>query len=398
MRNLRYIPKFDREVGAQFCSSYYRIPQRPHRGARANRVCDGKSNGLIVDYIGIVKALRKALADYTQSAGGEGGSGPVIDKQELIARINALIGDIVVFLYEKGFSLDSLIKADGFERLAKVKEGADCVSDGDEGKKRFGIMARELFKLMKFVERKELEKEALDRHSAINAIYKEVTKRRDVADTGDIMVQLQSIIDEHVSIAEGAAKGERFDISKIDFDRLHVEFAKTKEKHLLLNDFREVIEYRLEMALRENPRRADFFKRYEAIIESYNKEQDRATIEETFEKLMKLSQELDEEQKSYVAEGFTNPQQQAVFDMLYQETLTKAEIKKIKELAIELVDIIQNRLKEMSNWTEKPETRAEVDILIRDELRMKMPESVSDEALIVYRGEIFNYFYTRFAA
>ena len=259
-------------------------------------------------------------------------------------------------------------------------------------------MARELFKLMKFVERKELEKEALDRHSAINAIYKEVTKRRDVADTGDIMVQLQSIIDEHVSIAEGAAKGARFDISKIDFDRLHVEFAKTKEKHLLLNDFREVIEYRLEMALRENPRRADFFKRYEAIIESYNKEQDRATIEETFEKLMKLSQELDEEQKSYVAEGFTNPQQQAVFDMLYQETLTKAEIKKIKELAIELVDIIQSRLKEMSNWTEKPKTRAEVDILIRDELWMKMPESVSDEALMVYRGEIFNYFYTRFAA
>ena len=84
--------------------------------------------------------------------------------------------------------------------------------------------------------------------------------------------------------------------------------------------------------------------------------------------------------------------------MLYQETLTKAEIKKIKELAIELVDIIQNRLKEMSNWIEKPETRAEVDILIRDELWMKMPESVSDEALMVYRGEIFNYFYTRFAA
>lgn len=33
--------------------------------ARANRVADGKDNGLIIDYIGIVKALRKALADYT---------------------------------------------------------------------------------------------------------------------------------------------------------------------------------------------------------------------------------------------------------------------------------------------------------------------------------------------
>ena len=38
--------------------------------ARANRVAEGKSNGLIIDYIGIVKALRKALADYTANAGG----------------------------------------------------------------------------------------------------------------------------------------------------------------------------------------------------------------------------------------------------------------------------------------------------------------------------------------
>lgn len=55
--------------------------------ARANRVSEGKSNGLIVDYIGIVKALRKALADYTANVGGNGGTDPTIDKDELIARI-----------------------------------------------------------------------------------------------------------------------------------------------------------------------------------------------------------------------------------------------------------------------------------------------------------------------
>lgn len=37
--------------------------------ARANRVYEGKSNGLIVDYVGVVKALRKALADYTRTKG-----------------------------------------------------------------------------------------------------------------------------------------------------------------------------------------------------------------------------------------------------------------------------------------------------------------------------------------
>ena len=40
--------------------------------ARANRVAEGKSNGLIIDYIGIVKALRKALADDTANVGGGG--------------------------------------------------------------------------------------------------------------------------------------------------------------------------------------------------------------------------------------------------------------------------------------------------------------------------------------
>ena len=39
--------------------------------ARANRVAEGKNNGLIVDYVGIVKALRKALADYTANVGGQ---------------------------------------------------------------------------------------------------------------------------------------------------------------------------------------------------------------------------------------------------------------------------------------------------------------------------------------
>uniref|UniRef100_UPI002147B8C4 type I restriction enzyme subunit R domain-containing protein n=1 Tax=Endozoicomonas sp. ONNA1 TaxID=2828740 RepID=UPI002147B8C4 len=32
--------------------------------ARANRVAEGKSNGLIVDYCGILKSLRKALSTF----------------------------------------------------------------------------------------------------------------------------------------------------------------------------------------------------------------------------------------------------------------------------------------------------------------------------------------------
>lgn len=53
-----------------------------------NRVAEGKSNGLVIYYIVIVKALRQALADYTANPdSGEGGNDPTVNKDELIKNI-----------------------------------------------------------------------------------------------------------------------------------------------------------------------------------------------------------------------------------------------------------------------------------------------------------------------
>ena len=381
---------------------YFDRPMKAHSLmqaiARANRVAEGKSNGLIVDYIGVVKALRQALADYTRDPWGTSGISPVLDKSELIERVLQLLADIEDFLSECSFELESLLIADGFEKLSMIRCAADAVSAGDEVKKRFGIMARALFKFFKFIELDDVSHNAWMRRDAIDAIYREVTKRRDVADTGDVMVQLQAIIDEHIEVSKvDRSESARFDISAIDFDLLHREFEKKIEKNLLLGDMRMVIERRLELALQQNPSRADFFKRYKSIIDHYNKEQDRATIEATFEALMKLSQDLDDEQKRYVREGFTSEEQLAVFDMIYKESLSKEDIKKVKSLCVELVETIRRRLAQMSHWTEKPETLAEVDTFIRDELYKNLPRSYSDESIAGYRAQIFEYFYTRAA-
>jgi len=75
--------------------------------ARANRVAEGKTNGLIIDYIGIVKALRQALADYTANPeGGTGGNDPTVDKQELIKHVLEAIAAATTFLQEHDFELD----------------------------------------------------------------------------------------------------------------------------------------------------------------------------------------------------------------------------------------------------------------------------------------------------
>ena len=85
--------------------------------ARANRVDEGKSNGLIIDYIGIVKALRKALADYTANINTPGGD-PTVDKDELIARILDTIEKAKAFLRERDFDLADLVAAVDFAKLA----------------------------------------------------------------------------------------------------------------------------------------------------------------------------------------------------------------------------------------------------------------------------------------
>lgn len=382
-------------------SMYFDKPLKAHTLmqaiARANRVDQGKSNGLIVDYIGVVKALREALAAYTANPGGSEVD-PVIDKEALFARINELVAAIEEHLRASGFDLKTLTDADGFGKIAAIKAGANAVSISDDSKKKFGILARELFKVFKFVNRKELSSETNAKHHAINAIYNEVTKRRDVADTGDIMVELQKIVDEHIVVernTETSKTGTRFDISQIDFDRLQQEFAKSTEQNLLVDDLRGVIELLLEAAMRVNPRRIEFFKRYENIIASYNAEQDKATIEKTFNDLMRLSSDLNEAQRSYVAEGFTSPQQQTVFEMLFKESLTPQEIKQVKAVSVELVDTIEARLAEMVHWTDKEETQATVKIIIRDELYRLPEEDYPDTFIEEARKEIYNYFYTR---
>lgn len=382
---------------------YFDKPMKAHglmqAIARANRVSKGKSNGLIVDYVGVVKALRQALADYTRDPDdGRDPSNVVVDKDELIERIGDLTRQISSFMGKQGFDLETLLAADGFGKLEAVKDAADAMSATDEVKKRFGIMCRMLFKLYRFVTRTEVGEDLACRRDAIRAVSNQMNQRRAAADTTELMRQVRDIVSEHVEVsetAEQAKEGTRFDISGIDFGRLSQEFTQAKQKHLIIDDLRAVIEERLELALKDNPLRIDFYERYERIIESYNKEQDKALIEKTFNDLMRLSQDLDEQQREWVREGFQNQQQMTVFEMLFKDTLTPSEIRKVKSVCIEMVSAIEERLASMVHWTEKEETRSQVWTIVRNEA-YKLPESsYPDDVLDGCIKQIYDYFYSR---
>ena len=364
--------------------------------ARANRVSEGKTNGLIIDYIGIVKALRQALADYTANPEGhESGNDPTVDKKELISHVLEAIAAANAFLQEHEFELDRLIRAEDFMKLFLLKEAANAMCESAEIRKTYCTYATTLLKLWKYLDREDISKEMKQQKDAIEAIFKELQKKRKHADITDLSVAINDIVNEHLNIVATTAADDgpsrRFDISGINFELLRREFAKSREKNLVLKDIQELLQERLAQMLAQNPSRINFYEKYQEIIHDYNNEQDRVSIEKTFEELMRLSNELTEEEKRYVREGFENDEQLSLFDILIKDDLSKDDIKKIKKVAVELLDKIKNQLSTMDHPFEKRETKAAIIITIRDVLWQELPESYNEESIAIYRDAVYNY-------
>ena len=369
--------------------------------ARANRVAEGKTNGLVIDYIGIVKALRQALADYTANPEGhESGNDPTVDKKELIKHVMEAIVAATTFLKEHDFELERLIRAEDFLKLSYLKEAANAMCETAEIRKSYCTYASTLLKLWKYLDREDITTEMRLQKDAIEAIFKELQKKRKHADITDVSVAINEIVNEHIetvaTIAADDGPSRRFDISGINFELLRREFAKSREKNLILKDLQDVLQERLAQMMAANPARINFYEKYQQIIHDYNKEQDRVSIERTFEELMKLSNQLSEEERRYVREGFENDEQLSMFDVLMKDDLTKEDIKKLKKVAVELLEKIKQQLATMDHPFDKQETKASLIITIRDLLWAELPQSYSDESINYYRDKVYNYVSQRY--
>lgn len=367
--------------------------------ARANRVAEGKSNGLIIDYIGIVKALRKALADYTANIGCIDGTDPTVDKVKLIERILDTLEKAKLFLAERGFVLQDLICSYDFPKMYYLQKGANIVCGTVEERKTFSAYASELNRLMKYTDRDDIDRNVRKAYEAVAAIYAEIKKKRKHINITDLMVEINNIISDYVEIEHSYMINEevkRFDISGIDFDLLRREFAKVKNQNLLMRDLEEIIQMKLDRMLFTNPERINYYERYQKIIDDYNSEQDRATIEKTFMDLMDLANKMNQEEQRYVREGFKSDEELTLYDMLFRNDLNKNDIKKLKTVAAELLNKIKAKISEYDHWTDKQETKAAVDNLIRDTLWAELPECYDEASIWGYRQRIYEYVYTHY--
>lgn len=163
-----------------------------------------------------------------------------------------------------------------------------------------------------------------------------------------------------------------------------------------MKDIQELLQERIVQMMAANPSRINFYEKYQEIIHNYNAEQNRASIEKTFEDLIHLTEELSEEEKRYIREGFENDEQLSLYDVLFKDDLSKEDIRKLKKVAKDLLGKIKSMLKTMDHLFDKQETKASIVIAIRDLLWQELPESYSDESITYYRDAVFNYISQRY--
>ena len=338
--------------------------------ARANRVNEGKNNGLIVDYCGILKHLRKALATFavTQLAGGGGREiDPARPDDELLGDLAEAIAMARGFLDDGGAPLDDVICKKGFERNGAIVACKEVANRNDETRKRFEVLCREVFKKFKAcINVRGVNAHRAD-YDAIDVIYRSLQNDREKADITDIIRKLHEVVDSAIDLRADRVGEDRptYDISAIDFDRLKREFQRSRAKRTTVQSLKYTVEQRLQCLLARNPLRTDFQKHYEEIVSEYNREKDRVTIEQTFEELLKFVQELEEEESRALREGL-DEESLAVFDLLTRPDLDEADIARIKTVAQELLRTLKAEKLRVDQWREKEATRSAVHVAIRD--------------------------------
>lgn len=73
-----------------------------------------------------------------------------------------------------------------------------------------------------------------------------------------------------------------------------------------------------------------------------------------------------------------------MYDIIFDENPSQEDSKKIKKIAVDLLDKIKAKIAELDHWTEKQETKAEVDTLIGKIQWEKLPESYSEQRIFEY--------------
>ncbi len=369
--------------------------------ARANRVFEAKKNGLIIDYFGVFRNLKKALSDYAEGSGESEDDMPVKAFDALLELLGEAIRECKLFLLELDVDVDSILNMGerGFREIELFDDYADKVLVSDEKRKAFNLYVNTIVSLFDSAKPEVFANPQIKKERDVLMYLKEIINRQLDKDEElqKARVDLDRLLDESI-VREGDLDGDgakiteykQIDLAKLDIEKLKEEFPKKEHKNIAYNNLKELMKIKLKQMMAANASRGKFLEKFEVIIEEYNNGS--MTIEEKYDELLGLYGEMDEEDTRAAREGLSE-QELEIFDLLKKEKLTKKEKSEVKQAAVALLARLKEKRKELFRdpWYKDKQNIEKVEAEIREVLDSELPDSYNRELFTLKNRKVFEH-------
>lgn len=344
--------------------------------ARANRVAEGKTNGIIVDYIGVFQNIEKALAIYAST--GSDSHDIIKGKEELVDNLQATLKKTKDFLTPYGVDIKVLLEAPAEQKLLLIDKYANAVLKEPKNKKDFLNLSADLQTAYRAV---LPDPSAEDYYHEVTAVRVIASRIRDVGlqsfDVSPVKKDLEDLLDKSIQTGEYMLpKIQKLkDLSKLNADALFKFFNKIENKNLQVESMLAEVGEKIAEMMKRNKQRAGFMDRLTSLLDEYNS--GAHDINKIFEELVELANALTVEEQRAVKESL-NEEELAIFDILLKENINPKEREEVKKTATELLEKLKQE-KLVLDWREREPTRAGVKTTIWDMLYAKLPEPAYEE-------------------
>jgi len=356
--------------------------------ARANRVFEGKNNGLIVDYVGVFRSLQKALSIYASDVSGDADS-PILPKAMLVEELEEEIKKAYAFCKDHDVDLDAIPKAEPLDKLSMIESAVNNVLISEESKKTFLAICSQVGKLFKAILPDKDAGKYLQIIMVLNVLSARIKQLEPEVDIEHVEKQIEELLDDSIETGGyNISTIAKVDLSKLDFDKLKEYFDKNK-KNIAVEALKNKVEEKLKKMMIINPSRMKFMEKFQALIDEYNLGS--KNVETLFDELLSLVNELSEEEKRHMSENLTE-EELALLDILMQPNLPDKDKKQIKKAVKDLLGALKWE-KLIMDWKKTEQRRASVIVTIRDVLDEGLPSSYDNDLYAEKCDEAYKHVY-----
>lgn len=333
--------------------------------ARVNRVFKDKAGGVVVDYIGILESLKRALKQYTESDKHNTG----IDTTEAVAVMIEkleILRDIVHGLDYSGYMGDSQVA-----RMRAITGGMNFVLGLEEKEqKEFKQFAVELAKAHSLcATSKEARGVALEvsyfkavKASLVKLDTKKVVKKskKEMEERVNQMLERSIISEEVIDVFDSLGLNPEINILSEEFLE---DVRNMKEKNLALEMLRKLLEGNLKVMEKSNLVKSEKFS--EKLKKALNKYRNQAlTNAEVIEELIKMAEEI-KNMKNKQKESGLNEDEIAFYDALTEDDAVKQFMSDdtLKKIAQELTQAIKRNI--TIDWSVRKSAQAGMRKIIK---------------------------------